>query len=120
MRIGDFAAAAGVAPSLVRYYEARGVMPAPGRVAGTRTYESAALERLRAVLVARRLGLSLTEIKTALISEGAWAEVAAARAAVVECEIRQLRVKRALLAHAARSGALLPERYARMLTKIGA
>jgi len=120
MKIGDLAAAAGVATSLVRYYEARGVIPPPGRAAGVRAYEPAALERLRSALVARRLGLSLAEIRGALANERPWAEVAAARAAAVEREIRRLRVKRALLAHTARAGDLEPERYARMLAKIGA
>ena len=102
MRIEDLAAAADVAPSLVRYYE-------PG-----------VLERLRRALIGRRLGISLAEIKAALADERPWAEVAAARLAAVDDEIRRLRVQRALLRHAARAGMPAPERYARVLAKIGA
>jgi DNA-binding transcriptional MerR regulator len=74
MRIGDLAAAAGVATSLVRYYEERGIIPPPVRRGFARIYD----------------------------------------------EIRRLRVKRALLRHAGRTGSLTPGRYARILAKIGA
>jgi DNA-binding transcriptional MerR regulator len=120
MRIGDIAAAAGVAPSLVRYYEMKGIIPPPVRSSGARAYEPSALERLREALVARRLGFSLTEIKAALAAERSWSEIAATRITAIDDEIRRLRVKRALLRHAAHAGALTPGRYARLLGKIGA
>ena len=119
MRIGDLAAAAGVAPSLVRYYEARGVIPPPARISGARVYEPGAVDRLRRALVARGLGLSLADVKAALTGEGSWSGVAAERIAAGDAEIRELRIKRALLRCLA--GAELRERalqeglFARML-----
>lgn len=120
MQIRDLAAAAGVKPSLVRYYEERGVLPPPPRTGGARRYGVRDLERLRSVLVARRLGLTLAEIARAFADERAWPLAAAARISAVDAEIRTLRVKRALLRHAAQTGPLVPERYARVLAKIGA
>jgi DNA-binding transcriptional MerR regulator len=120
MRIGDLATIAGVAPSLVRYYERRGVIPSPLRSGGARTYEPRALDRLRGALIGRRLGLSLDEVKAALAAERSWSDVAAERISAIDAEIRRLRVKRVLLRHTAQSGSPEPERYARLLTKIGA
>ena len=120
MRIGDLAAAAGVAPSLVRYYETRGILPPPARRAGARAYEPGVVERLRRALVARRLGFSLGEIRAALAGERRWADAAGARVAAVDAELRRLRVQRALLRHAIRADALPAERYARVLDKAGA
>jgi DNA-binding transcriptional MerR regulator len=66
LRIGDLAAAAGVARSLIRYYETCGLLPAPPRAGGVRQYGAGALGRLQHVLVVRRLGLSIDETRTAL------------------------------------------------------
>jgi DNA-binding transcriptional MerR regulator len=120
MRIGDLAAAAGVATSLVRYYEERGIIPRPARRGGARIYDPSTVDRLLRALVARRLGFSLSEIRAALAAECPWSELAATHIAAIDDEIRRLRVKRALLRHAGRTGSLTPGRYARILEKIGA
>lgn len=120
MRIGELAAAAGVAPSLIRYYEACGLIPAPPRAGGARRYGRAALERLQAVLVVRRLGFSIAETQAALAGERALPTIAAAHVARLDDEIRRLRVRRALLRHAGYAGRVAPERYARVLAKVGA
>jgi DNA-binding transcriptional MerR regulator len=120
MRIGDLAAAAGVAPSLIRYYEASGLLAAPPRSGGARRYGSGALERLQQVLVVRRLGLSIAETRTALSDGRALPAIAAAHVAALDDEIRRLRVRRALLRHAGSAGSVAPGRYARVLAKIGA
>lgn len=63
MQIGDLAARAGVNPKTIRYYERLGLMPEPERsAAGYRLYDEAALERLRFILKAKTIGLSLDEI----------------------------------------------------------
>jgi DNA-binding transcriptional MerR regulator len=120
LRIGDLAAAAGVAPSLIRYYEACGLLAAPPRSGGARRYGAAALERLQAVLVIRRLGFSIAETRAALADGSELPALASARVHVLDEQIRRLRVQRALVRHAGRSGAVAPDRYARVLAKVGA
>lgn len=62
LSIGVLAQQAGVRPSAIRYYEACGLLPAPERRAGRRRYERAAVERLRMIVAARRLGFSIAEL----------------------------------------------------------
>ena len=59
MKIAELARRAGVAASAVRWYESRGVLPAPPRQEnGYREYQETDLARLRLVLSLRRLGLA--------------------------------------------------------------
>ena len=67
MTIGALARAAGVAPQTVRWYEARGLLPAPARTeGGQRRYDEAALKRLSFIRHARELGLGLEDIHALL------------------------------------------------------
>jgi MerR family redox-sensitive transcriptional activator SoxR len=66
LTIGQLAAAVGLNASAVRYYERRGVMPAPERTSGQRRYRPDAIARLRTIQAAQQVGLSLTEIKQLL------------------------------------------------------
>src|SRR5918993_2974310 len=53
----------GLSPDAVRYYERLGLLPPPARSAGGyRLYDEAAVERLRFVKGAQRVGLRLREI----------------------------------------------------------
>jgi MerR family copper efflux transcriptional regulator len=61
--IGELAVAAGVAVDTVRFYERRGLLPAPPRTpSGYRQYGDDALDRLRFILRAKELGFTLAEI----------------------------------------------------------
>jgi DNA-binding transcriptional MerR regulator len=63
MRIGDLAAATGLTPKTIRYYEAIGLVPDPGRRPnGYRQYEGPSVDRLRFIRDAQASGLSLAEI----------------------------------------------------------
>jgi len=63
MRVGELAAATGVAADTVRYYERAGLLPAPPRTAaGYRAYDADAVDRLRFIQGAQRLGLRLRDI----------------------------------------------------------
>ena len=63
LRIGALARHAGVSVQAVRYYERRGLLPAPPRRAsGYREYGPDALERLRFIRRAQGLGFTLAEI----------------------------------------------------------
>ncbi|HEV8173626.1 MAG TPA: MerR family transcriptional regulator, partial [Actinoplanes sp.] len=63
MRVSELAAAAGVAADTIRYYERAGLLPAPPRTAsGYRAYDEDAVDRLRFIQGAQRLGLRLRDI----------------------------------------------------------
>ena len=63
MRAGEVARASGVGVESLRYYERRGLMPAPDRsLGGHRLYSEADVTRLRVIRAAARLGFTLAEI----------------------------------------------------------
>ncbi len=67
VQIGQVAARAGVSVDTVRFYERRGLLPAPARTAaGYRRYTEAAVERIRLARRLQALGLTLAEIAGAL------------------------------------------------------
>lgn len=67
MKIGQVADAAGVSVDTVRFYERRGVLPAPERApSGYRTYTTATIERIRLARRLQALGLTLDEVIDAL------------------------------------------------------
>ena len=67
MRIGQFAAAAGVSVDAVRFYERRGVLrPAPRTAGGYRTFNDRDLDRVRMARQLQQLGLTVTEAVDAL------------------------------------------------------
>lgn len=63
MRIGEVAAAAGLATQTIRFYERRGLLPEPCRGPnGYRQYDASMLVRLRFIRTAQTAGLTLVEI----------------------------------------------------------
>lgn len=63
LRVSELAETVGVAPDTVRYYERAGLLPAPARTpAGYRAYDDSAVDRLRFIQGAQRLGLRLRDI----------------------------------------------------------
>lgn len=67
MSIGELASSAGVTPKTVRYYEQLGLLrPASRSRAGYRRYGPEDLSMLRFIGKAKRLGLSLQEIRSIL------------------------------------------------------
>jgi len=63
LTIGEVARRAGVATSLIRYYESIGLLPEPDRLHGQRRYDSDVLGRLAFIGVAQSAGFKLSEIK---------------------------------------------------------
>ena len=62
MNVSELARSVGIAPSAVRFYERKGILPPPVRQAnGYREYTEDDLCRLRTVVSLRRLGLELLE-----------------------------------------------------------
>ena len=67
MRIGEFAAAAGVSVDAVRFYERRGVLrPAPRTAGGYRTFDERDLDRVLLARQLQQLGLTVEEVVDAL------------------------------------------------------
>jgi MerR family redox-sensitive transcriptional activator SoxR len=66
LAIGEVASRAGMSASRIRYYEARGVLPEPERVAGKRRYSEDVFRRLAIVDAAQRVGFTLEEIRDLL------------------------------------------------------
>src|ERR1700738_2149963 len=66
LAIGEIAVRARMSASRIRYYETRGVLPVPQRVAGKRRYTPEVLRRLAIVDAAQRVGFTLEEIRDLL------------------------------------------------------
>ena len=66
MPIGEVARRAGLSQSAIRYYEAEGLLPAPERTSGRRSFRPDVVDRLRVIRMARDLGFTLDDIRTLL------------------------------------------------------
>ncbi|HEX6077897.1 MAG TPA: heavy metal-responsive transcriptional regulator [Micromonosporaceae bacterium] len=67
LRVAEIADAVGVRPDTIRFYEREGLLPPPRRTpAGYRSYDNGALDRLRFIQGAQRLGLRLSDIRDLL------------------------------------------------------
>ena len=63
MKIGELAARVGVNPKTIRFYEDKGLLPAPARrPSGYRDYGEDDVARLSFIRTAQRLGFNLSEI----------------------------------------------------------
>lgn len=83
LRIGELARRSGVTAKAIRFYEARGVLPPAARGPnGYRLYDDQAVEMLRFVRQAGRLGLRLGEIREAIVCPHIEAEAGATPARV--------------------------------------
>ncbi|MFI0354852.1 MerR family transcriptional regulator [Actinomadura sp. 9N407] len=99
LRSGQVAAAAGVNPQTLRYYERRGLLAEPERtLGGHRLYPAEAVTVLRVIKTAQRLGFTLGEVAELLDTGPARSrrtgpdlrERARAKLAEVESEIAEL------------------------------
>lgn len=67
MRIGELASVAGTSTKTLRFYEERGLLPAPGRTpAGYRDYDPTVLDRLNFISRGQAAGLTLAQIQQVL------------------------------------------------------
>ena len=91
MRIGELAQRVGLSPKTIRYYEAIGVLPQPSRTAsGYRRYDEAAVSRLGFVQRAKRLGLTLRDIREVLAIHEHGALPCARVLAVIDAELARI------------------------------
>ncbi len=67
LRVAEVADAIGVKPDTIRFYEREGLLPPPRRTpSGYRSYDDRALDRLKFIRGAQRLGLRLSDIRDLL------------------------------------------------------
>ena len=99
LTIGELAKRGGVNLETVRYYERKGLLPAPPRTtSGYRAFPADAVRRLRFIKRAQELGFSLREIEELLalrVTPGSTMadvrERAAAKVSDIEAKIRTLK-----------------------------
>jgi DNA-binding transcriptional MerR regulator len=71
LKIGELAKRAGCSVKAVRFYEAKGLLPAPPRSpSGYRLYTDGHVRALRLIRRAKVLGLSLAKIRTLVVHVG--------------------------------------------------
>ncbi|WP_067485704.1 MerR family transcriptional regulator [Actinomadura hibisca] len=111
LRSGQVAAAAGVNPQTLRYYERRGLLAEPGRSpGGHRLYPAEAVTLLRVIKTAQRLGFTLEEVADLLEAgthrhrDAGLRERAREKLAEVERRMADLEVIRATLRQAVDAG----------------
>lgn len=107
--IGDLSRATGVKPTTIRWYEAEGLLPEPGRSAGgQRAYEISHLQRLGFIRHARELGFAMPAVR-GLLELSAQPEqdcgkahaAAMAQIEAIDMKMRQLTALRAELSRVA-------------------
>src|SRR5712664_3008770 len=122
MRIGEVAQRAGLRTSAIRYYEAAGVLPAPQRAGGRRTYDESVLSRLAVIRFAQAGAFTLDEIRE-LFSErtgerpisARWKRLATAKLIELDAVIARAEAMKRELREALRCGCVEVEQCGRML-----
>ncbi|MEO3815356.1 MerR family transcriptional regulator [Plantactinospora sp. B24E8] len=105
LTVGQLAARTGVPARTIRFWSDAGVLPPAGRSpAGHRRYAPSAVDTLDLVRTLRELGIGLTAVRRVLSGQAALAEVANRQVAVVDVELRILRLRRTVLRAVARRG----------------
>ena len=108
--IGQLAARTGPTSRTIRFWSDAGLVPPAGRSAGGyRLYDAEAVARLDLVWTLRELGLGLEVIRAVLSRTTTVAQVAAAHVAVLDEQIRLLRLRRAVLSTVATRGTTIEE-----------
>jgi DNA-binding transcriptional MerR regulator len=108
--IGQLARRTGVPARTIRFWSDAGLVPPAGRSAtGYRLYDAEATARLDLVWSLRELGLGLDVVHAVLSRATTVAQVAAAHVAVLDAQIRTLRLRRAVLSTVAERGNTIEE-----------
>ncbi len=108
--IGELARRTGLPVRTIRFWSDAGIVPPSGRNrAGHRLYDDQALARLELVVTLRKLGIGLDTIRAVLEQRTTVAEEAALHARALETEIRDLKLRRTVLASIANQGLSMEE-----------
>ena len=104
LTIGELARHAGVATSALRYWEDRGLLPAPARISGQRRYTESAVALVGVILLLRDVGFSLAEQQALMASRGdapdEWRRLARRKLAELDERIVKARAAREAIEHA--------------------
>ena len=105
LSISDVAAASGLRPSALRYYEEAGLVTPAGRRGGRRIYRPDVLSRLGLVALAQEVGFTVPEI-SALLGGHAndkerWREMAERKLGEIDLQMERLQAMKRLLRAAA-------------------
>jgi DNA-binding transcriptional MerR regulator len=112
LTIGQLASRTGVPARTIRFWSDAGLVPPAARSgSGYRLYDADAAARLDLVRTLRELGFGLDVIEAVLSRACTVAEVAAAHVAVLDAQIRTLRLRRAVLSTVARNGHTIEEAH---------
>jgi DNA-binding transcriptional MerR regulator len=94
VKIGQVAAQADVSVDTVRFYERRGVLPAPHRrPSGYREYEPSTVERIRTARALQHLGFTLEEVIDALRAHDAGTATCASEVWRLEAAVDRIDAK---------------------------
>lgn len=116
LTIGAVAQRAGIATSVIRYYEAIGLLPVPTRLNGRRRYDTSAVQRLRVIGHAQQAGFTLGEIRELFFGFEAgtppsvrWEALAHRKLADLEAQLARIHAMQALIHEGIRCGCLTTE-----------
>ncbi|RJT75437.1 heavy metal-responsive transcriptional regulator [Arthrobacter cheniae] len=99
MLIGEVSAATGVDSQTIRFYERQRLLPEPHRAAnGYRTYDTAAIDRLRFIRAAQTAGLTLADIAQVLNLRDAGQAPCSHVSLVLEQKLAEVRARQQELA----------------------
>lgn len=105
LSISDVAAASGLRPSALRYYEEAGLISPAGRRGGRRIYRSDVLSRLALVALAQEVGFTVREIAALLgghvNDKERWREMAERKLGEIDLQMERLQAMKRLLRAAA-------------------
>lgn len=98
--IGELGFRAGVATSLLRYYDEIQLLPPVARQGNRRRYDESSLRRLAVIDLLQRSGFSLEEIRDLLSGQHHWREAATTRAAELRARMVENEKMLRMLDHA--------------------
>jgi DNA-binding transcriptional MerR regulator len=105
LSISDVAAASGLRPSALRYYEEAGLITPAGRRGGRRIYRPDVLSRLALAALAQEVGFTVPEIAALLgghaNNKERWREMAERKLGEIDLQMERLQAMKRLLRAAA-------------------
>jgi MerR family transcriptional regulator, redox-sensitive transcriptional activator SoxR len=116
LAIGAVARRAGIATSVIRYYEDIGLLPAPARLNGRRRYDPSTVQRLRVIAYAQQAGFTLGEIRELFFGFEAgtppsvrWEGLVQRKLAELEAQVARIHAMQSLLREGITCGCLTME-----------
>lgn len=99
MLIGELARRAGMSPSAIRFYEAEGLILAPGRRSGRRVFDDRSVAELAVIALAKDVGFTLVEIRQLVreFGQNRWRRLARRKLPELKAAAERLRTMTLLL-----------------------